>query len=422
MATGAEALTQLANRRNELAANLNTMGVAASSTETLKALNAKVLAIPTDGTGVTPEDVYAITRPADWLTMPDVSEDEMYMLFHLKAPAENYIAFTVTCTGSYTVEYGIVSESTFTATGSDAVSSGTKYQNTFLYDDWADETSGGSRQVMLRITGTDIKTFIPTFHSDRNWTLFYSWNVMEVKANLPVCTRCLMGATTSYQYSAFQHLRYFSLEGTNSITNGDHMFRNCRSLLAVLALDTSNMTTANYLFYYAMSLAAIPKTCDFSNVASATYMLYYNCAIVDLSWCNFSSLETASYMFQACNALRYPPIFDSGKLTSISGIFNSAISVEYIVLYCATVTAAATPFGSNYNLSKVILSSTGTTFPAAFTFQYSVLTDAAAEALADSLPEITTSRAITVSGTPFAASANYSTIEAKFNAKGWALA
>jgi len=345
----------------------------------------------------------------------------MYILFHLKAPDDNFIAFTVTCANDYKVEYGTISGNTFISFGSDLVSSNTRYENNFLYDEWADETSNGNRQVMLKITGTDLKTFTPEYHSDRNFSTFYSWNIVEIKANLPSCTQCSMGSVTSSQYSALQYLRYFSLEGTNNIVTGSYMFRNCRSLLAVLELDTSNMTATSYMFTYAQ-IITLPKTCDFSKVTNTSYMFQYCTAIVDLSWCVFSNVTIASYMFANCSALRYPPLFLANKLTTISYMFYSASAVEYIILYCATVTTAISPFGTNYNLSKVLLFSTGTTFPAALTFQYSLLNDTGADLLVDSVPTITVSRVITVSGTPFAASANYNTIEAKFNAKGWTLA
>ena len=366
-----------------------------------------------------PEDVYAVTRPADWLTMPDVSENEMYLLLHLRKPDENYIAFTVTCTGSYTVEYGTVSGGSFVAAGNGTVSSGTKYERTFLYGDWADETSTGSRQVMLRITGTDIKTFAPGYHSGRNYTSFYSWNIVEFKGNLPSCTSCLVGGATSSQTTALQYLRYFSLEGTNSITDGANMFRNCRSLLAVLALDPSKMSSGNYMFYYAVSLVALPETLDFSSVTTANYMFQYAAAIMDLSMYSFDSLTTANYMLAACAALRFPPVLESGKITSISGIISTAYSLEYFIIDISSVTTALSIFSGNYNLSYVVFLGTATAFPAAFSLQYASMDETGGILFFNSLPKITTTRAITISGTPLTASANVETIAAIAEGKGW---
>jgi len=384
VATLADATSLMPIRRAELAANLTAMGVPSLSTETFKALNAKVLTIPTDGTGEAesgdlddPAVVYRKTRPDDWLKMPEVSENEIYLLFHLFAPTENLIAFTVTCTGSYLVEYGTVVNGSFVVSGSESVASGLSYEGTFGYGDWGDETSNAARQVMLKITGADILTFTQSLHSERNYAVYMSWNIVEFKGNLPSCTSCAVGSQTAA--SALQLLQYFSLEGTNNISNATNMFANCIGLLAITALYTSKVTNATGLFRVCTKLMALLDTFDFSNVTNASYMFY-----------NTSSIQ------------RIPSSWDFSSVTNISSMFYYCYSLIAAVLPITNITVASTPFTNCQSLKNILFTGSRTTFPAALTLQYSSLSSEAAVDFFNSLPTITTSRAITLTNTPAA--------------------
>lgn len=80
-------------------------------------LEAAIRSIPSGGGGpsapLDPVEVYNATRPADWLPMPEPTDNEMYLLFLIPAGVSSLLAFTVTCTGSYTVALGTVTGGQF---------------------------------------------------------------------------------------------------------------------------------------------------------------------------------------------------------------------------------------------------------------------------------------------------------------------
>lgn len=308
-----------------MAANLNTMGVEASETETLKELNPKVLDIKSGGAPPTtpsdPYEVYHNTRPADWLTMPDVSENEIYLLFHL-LPVDNYVAFTITCTGSYTVEYGTVVNNLFVPSGSATFPSGTAYEGTFYYNDWADELSNGKRQTMLRITGINIEAFKFADHSTRNCRNMQAWNTVEFKGNLPCCTSC---EVSEGSYSP--KLKYFTLEGVNSITNFLGMFMSLDSLIAILALDTSSGTSFDYMFADCTALTALPNL-DTGNGLSFDMMFLACTSLTTIPEFDTGSGASFVCMFEGCNSLIAIPSLD----------LSNGLSFDYMFVSCTALT------------------------------------------------------------------------------------
>lgn len=61
----------------------------------------------------TAEEVYALTRPADWLALPQPAPGEVYMLALIPAEGSALLAFTVECTGNWTAAVGTVSGGAF---------------------------------------------------------------------------------------------------------------------------------------------------------------------------------------------------------------------------------------------------------------------------------------------------------------------
>ena len=147
---------------------------------------------PTD-----PVEVYNTTRPSDWLPMPTPADNEMYLLFHIPDGFSSLLAFTVTCTGNYTVALGSVSDGAFVSVSSTTVASGSKYETELFADDYGNLTSDGHKQVMVKVSGTDILTWAPSTHSKKTSpSNFAGWNIVEIACRLPSGTSVACGSSS----------------------------------------------------------------------------------------------------------------------------------------------------------------------------------------------------------------------------------
>ena len=220
---------------------------------------------PTD-----PVEVYNTTRPSDWLPMPTPADNEMYLLFHIPDGFSSLLAFTVTCTGNYTVALGSVSDGAFVSVSSTTVASGSKYETELFADDYGNLTSDGHKQVMVKVSGTDILTWAPSTHSKKTSpSNFAGWNIVEIACRLPSGTSVACGSSTGN--SALKKLRYFAWYGKNMVTDMDYMFSSCYSLTAIPALDTSSVTSMAWMFFRCDSLTAI-RQIDTSAVTNMNNM------------------------------------------------------------------------------------------------------------------------------------------------------
>ena len=210
------------------------------------------------GEPLDPVEVYNNTRPSDWLSMPTPADNEMYLLFHIPNGFSSLLAFTVTCTGNYTVALGSVSDGAFVQMSSTTVASGSKYEAELFAYDYGNLTSDGHKQVMVKVSGTDILTWAPSTHSKKTSpTNFAGWNIVEISCNLPSGTSVACGNSTGN--SALKKLRYFAWYGKNAVTNMSSMFNGCRSLTAIPQMDTSSATDMSGMFISCTSLTAIPQ-------------------------------------------------------------------------------------------------------------------------------------------------------------------
>ena len=324
------------------------------------------------GEPLDPVEVYNATRPSDWLSMPTPANNEMYLLFHIPDGFSSLLAFTVTCTGNYTVALGSVSDGAFVSVSSTTVASGSKYEAELFADDYGNLTSDGMKQVMVKVSGTDILTWKPSEHSKKTSpSNFAGWNIVEISCNLPSGTSVACGSSTGNL--ALRKLRYFAWYGNNAVTNMNNMFQNCNSLMAIPQMDTSAVTNMTSMFNSCYSLTAIPQM-------------------------DTSAVTDMSRMFQNCYSLTAIPQMDTSLVTNMSYMFFSCYSLTAITLN-NTVTGWA---GYAISLSDCSLS------------------HAAIVAFFNSLPTITSAKAITLTGNP-GVSELTNAEKAIATGKGWTL-
>ena len=299
-----------------------------------------------------PVEVYNNTRPYDWLSMPTPADNEMYLLFHIPDGFSSLLAFTVTCTGNYTVALGSVSDGAFVQMSSTSVASGSKYEAELFADDYGNLTSDGHKQVMVKVSGTDILTWVPSNHSKKKSpNKFAGWNIVEISCNLPSGTSVACGS--SIGNSALKKLRYFAWYGNNAVTDMTNMFYYCYSLTAIPQMDTSAVTDMLSMFQNCYSLTAIPQM-------------------------DTSAVTNMNFMFQYCYSLTAIPQMDTSAVTNMTNIFGNCYSLNSIA-FNGSVTGWA---GSAVSLKDCSLS------------------HAAIVAFFNSLPTITSAKAITLTGNP----------------------
>lgn len=277
------------------------------------------------GAPLDPVELYNETRPSDWLPMPEPQDDEMYLLFHIPDGVSSLLAFTATCTGSYTVALGTVADGEFVQQNAALVASGEKYEAELFASGYGDLTSDGMKQVMIKVSGTDILTWEPSVHSKKlTPENFASWNIVEIKCRLPKSTRVSAGAPI--ETMALRKLVYYAQHGADQIVSASGMFRFCCALTAVTALDTAKVTDMTAMFDGCYALLAIPALN--TSAALNMYAMFRECySLRVIPALDTKNVITMNSMFAYCFALTTIPLFDTARVTDMSFMFNSCNSL-----------------------------------------------------------------------------------------------
>ena len=299
-----------------------------------------------------PVEVYNNTRPSDWLPMPTPAENEMYLLFHIPDGVSSLLAFTVTCTGNYTVALGTVPGGSFVASSSVDIASGSKYEAELFADDYGNLTSDGHKQVMVKVSGTDILTWDPSTHSKKTSPRnFAGWNIIEISCNLPSGKKVRCG--NNPHTLSLKKLQYFTWIGKNAVTNMGYVFQNCNSLTAIPQLDTYAVTDMSGMFNTCSSLKAIPQL-DTSAVTNMNGMFNTCSSLTAIPQLDTSAVTNMSYMFNNCNSLTAIPQLDTSAVTNMNGMFRYCYALTAIPqMDTSAVTDMSSMFNNCYSLTAI---------------------------------------------------------------------
>ena len=287
---------------------------------------------------LSPESVYERTRPADWLALPAPAEGEIYLLLHIPAGGSARCAFTVDCTGSYTVALGGVgADGGFEQQSSESLASGAAWEAELEGSDYGDETAEGMRQAVIKVSAQGISHWAPCGFGGALGPA--NWDIAELRCALPEGASLSCGAANARL--ALCSLRYFSWEGAHSAASPAGMFRNCSSLLAVRGLDTEGAADLSYMFQNCASLLAIPAM-D-TSAAENTGSMFMGCsALPGVPALDLSAAEDVSSMFRGCYALLSAP--GTGA--------PAAVSAQYMCADCRSlVSVGETDLSAAQNLS-----------------------------------------------------------------------
>ena len=273
---------------------------------------------PTD-----PQSVYDATRPDDWMVMPTPADNEIYLLYQIPANASGsyYIGHRVQGT-SGTIEFGTTDASgNFTAIPDYTLNFSGSSPNDAIgipVSAFVNTTSEGKKQLMCKIKGAgSITTFYVLEYTQSGSMSTSIVHELRGKATSLANFGFNLGSI-SYSYQYATNLRYFSLEGTNSITSVRFA---CPNLLAILSFDTSHITSTNQLFTGCHNLLSIPEL-DLGSCTSSAGM-FNNCS--SLEYCklkNFNSSTSMSGMFGACSSLKTVIGLDGSACTNYSQMFQ----------------------------------------------------------------------------------------------------
>ena len=367
-----------------------------------------------------PMEVYNNTRPSDWLHMPTPNDNEMYLLFHIPDGVSSLLAFTVTCTGNYTVALGTVSDDSFVASSSVNIASGSKYEAELFADDYGDLTSDGNKQVMVKVSGTNILTWEPSTHSKKTSpSNFADWNIVEISCRLPSGTGVKCGDNT--QSLALKKLRYFTWIGKNAVATTNYMFGNCYSLTAIPQMDTSTITNMRYMFVNCYSLTAVPQmdTSAARNICAT----FSNCySLTSIPQLDTSAATIMGYMFNGCYSLTSIPQMDTSMVTDMGYMFGNCYSLTAIPqMDTSAATNMSNMFNNCYSLASIAFNGSITGWAGcAVSLKGCSLGHAAIVAFFNSLPTITSAKAITLTGNP-GVSELTAAEKAIATGKGWTL-
>lgn len=293
----------------------------------------------------TAEEVYALTRPADWLALPQPAPGEVYMLALIPAEGSALLAFTVECTGNWTAAVGTVSGGAFVPTESAALASGAVWESELAAADFGGVTEEGFAQAVVKLSGAGITAVAPAAHSARS--NFTAWGVAEISCLLPDGAEFRCGGTTAR--TALAALRYFSggggkLKGnfaSGSATLG--AFQMCQSLVCAMGVGTAGQTDLSGMFSGCTSLLAVSGL-DCSSALDVSNM-FMNCVSLPAApELDLSSAETLAGLFRGCEALRSAGDISAPLAASAQNMFTSCLTLRAVGgldIPAATTLAAA---------------------------------------------------------------------------------
>lgn len=266
-------------------------------------------------------------RPANWLKMPtdeNVANNEIYLLLEMpKTRTEDYKGkMSLEASSTYDMEFGTTANGAFVADPTYSVMncSGSTYSfANFAIPMSIFHDTGDAKQVIMRIkTSGNITSFnISEFGKQA-----LAKRAVEIKGRATNMGYLRVGSTND-GYSA-STLRYFTLLGTNQISNFNYCFAKCYSLESA-ELDTSNNTSCYGMFQGCSSLTIAPQV-DTSNSTRVDSMFNGCSSLIAVPQLDTSSVTNFQSMFEKCSSLTEINLagYDFSGSTNMANFFGNA--------------------------------------------------------------------------------------------------
>ena len=305
--TIADSLTLLASTKTAIAAAIENKGVTVGAIP-FSQYPSKIAEI--SGGGGTPPapqpDPWV--RPADWLALPTITEDDNMFagLLAITNDEANYIALSAA--GNYTVDWGDGTIENY--------NSGVTAQHYYDYNNTAlvgTECSRGYRQAVVKVTPQPAATFtginLQLRHSAMSAQIYnVQWLDLAMGG---AALDDIRFAQSNISPSSTRLIRTDWCEQVKIVrmnrTNMSYMFGNCYSLQSVPLFSTTNVTNMNYMFGNCYSLQSVPLFST-TNVTNMSYMFYGCYSLQSVSLFSTTNVTNMSYMFQFCVSLTSAPL------------------------------------------------------------------------------------------------------------------
>lgn len=319
MGTVAEKLSYLYETKNAIKQAIESKGAAVGNAPFRDYVD-RILALPTPPT----ENPYV--RPADWLPIPEIAEDEevIYLLMGVfeTRPSRFSNALTISITTldgtQWQIDYG---DGT-----TDSINSGGTSSKAYTYQNIPESAacSRGYRQVLMKVTA-------PGGIKEATLGGNYAYNspLLQLAANLPNCIKLNLGTGNS---NYCQHLMLEIADiRKHRIINMDYLFGYCTNLQYIPSLDMSHVVSIACIFLNCWALRMLPPL-DTSMVINMNSALEYCRSLETVPPLDTSHVSTCSCAFRYCYALKTLPPLDFSSATNVSSIFDYCYNLENCTL------------------------------------------------------------------------------------------
>lgn len=253
-----------------------------------------------------PYYVYATMRPRDWLPMPDLAENEVWLLWHIAYGASASIGL-VAYGANFDVDLFSLQDGSLVCFRSNhdlpqdsAYTIKNLSANSFDVNDES-LTASGAKQVLIRVRPSTRGQNMTSFSISKEGTGLAnidSISVAESSINIPFHDPERAAPKISTSTTVF--VRF---DKSSSLTDISNMFYFAYNLLAVLDLPTENIINAYNAFAGCYKLKAVPRL-DFRQ-ANRLYGLFSGCgSLVKVNITGVAEGVNMSYSFASCSSLQ----------------------------------------------------------------------------------------------------------------------
>ena len=345
-----------------------------------------------------PEVVYSSTRPADWLKMPTAQSGEAYILVHIPADSTDgvplYMIFTGRNGDSVSVEYG-TSDSSGTFIPDSSLSQTwniTEYIQTISAgrivpaSAFGSPTSDGFKQIIMRISWSAPSNYASLAGNNRGCSGLAS-SAVDITMDVTGLNASFLGSgSNSESYIIPWAIKYAKMSGTpvgfsprfmnffngcwrllcvrslfdlSVVSNMQHFFSLCYSLIALPPIDSSAVLNVTNMFQDCRSLLALPSI-KLPSVTTLFTYIFYNCVKLSNADALVCAPTTLYYAFNGCASLDHIPAgIDFSHVTSIESAFYNTGLKGTITMSLPAVSNCSYAFSSCSQIQKVILTDMG---------------------------------------------------------------
>ena len=141
--------------------------------------------------------------------------------------------------------------------------------------------------------------------------------------------KALYGVLTANNISTYKDRIVYLPKIDISQASVANIFNDCRCLVAIPQIDTSNRTSMSSMFKNCYSLVSIPLL-DTSKVTNM-YETFFNCrSLVSIPILDTSKVENMGYTFYNCYSLVSIPLLDTSKVKSVQYMFSECAALVSI--------------------------------------------------------------------------------------------